>query len=280
MIESIVTIFTLGLISAIAGYVIYIVFYVLFQRYNIGKSKPSGKEQLLRVGERARIRMLESVIHEVGNCATSLLPTIQNIELLLRQNHQLDERTNDDFRLVCDQLNRLIETKQDASIFSQLAGDESQFVNVNESVRSCYRLLRFDSRANGVKFELELSASLPMLNMSAASLTSILTNLIINALDALKEQENDAKITIETYLANERIAIIIDDNGCGMNEETLEKATQPYFTTKQAGKGTGLGLHVINHVVSEAHGNLTIESQENVGTSISIHFPLPQETGD
>lgn len=276
MIQTVIIVFIALVIPTFAAYIVFVV----YNNFNEGRRLSSGDNHYDLVENKARIRMLEAMIHEVGNCATSMLPLLQNIDLTLRKKNMLDNQVSEDLHLVTEQLYRLIETKQDASIFSQLIHDDSFYTNVNECIHYCHRLLRHDKRSTGMEIILELSSTLPMIRMTTSHLTSVMTNLLINALDAIAVNADKGKIVIETYLANDNIVIGVIDNGCGMSEAVQAKALQAYYTTKKAGKGTGLGLYVINKLVHESNGYMKIESQENEGTSISIYLPMVKHAGE
>lgn len=104
-------------------------------------------------------------------------------------------------------------------------------------------------------------------------------NLINNAIYAIfnnPEKPNDADgiITLTTKDFEDKIVVIIQDNGSGMDEKTLNKLFEPFFTTKPVGEGTGLGMSITYNIINDLHkGKLEIESKLNVGTKISIFLP-------
>jgi signal transduction histidine kinase len=97
----------------------------------------------------------------------------------------------------------------------------------------------------------------------------VLLNLVLNAADAMPEGGRLEIVTENTGCA---LAITVKDSGTGMSEEVREKCLQPFFTTKGA-KGTGIGLAMVNNIVKEHGGTITIESAPGAGTSIVMTFP-------
>ena len=73
--------------------------------------------------------------------------------------------------------------------------------------------------------------------------------------------------------ARRAVALAVKDNGCGMDEETRARLFEPFFTTKNPGEGTGLGLAMVERIVSEAGGRIAVESEPGRGTSIEVFFP-------
>ncbi|MFA7224354.1 MAG: ATP-binding protein, partial [Candidatus Cloacimonas sp.] len=77
-----------------------------------------------------------------------------------------------------------------------------------------------------------------------------------------------------TKLIDGRIMLVVEDNGCGMDQETLSRATEPFFSSKEIGQGTGLGLSLAHSIVLNSKGNMTMESELGKGTSVSLSFPV------
>ncbi|MCG8688131.1 MAG: ATP-binding protein, partial [Desulfobacterales bacterium] len=117
----------------------------------------------------------------------------------------------------------------------------------------------------------------------------ILANLCVNARDAIKDV---GKITIETdnfhcdelhcrrhtgLEAGDYVTVRISDNGCGMNNTTIEKLFEPFFTTKDQDKGTGLGLATVYGIVKQNNGYISVESEIDEGTTFKIYIPRHSE---
>jgi signal transduction histidine kinase len=98
----------------------------------------------------------------------------------------------------------------------------------------------------------------------------VLINLVVNAIEAVKEQE-DARIVLSGYLATNRKTVIkISDNGVGMPEEVMEKIFIPFFSTKKT--GSGIGLSLCKQIMMLHHGNIQVQSVEGKGTSFVLQF--------
>jgi len=104
-------------------------------------------------------------------------------------------------------------------------------------------------------------------------------NILNNALQAIelrksKDIDYVGRLTIETQIHNEKIHILLSDNGVGMNEETQKKIFDPFFTTKEVGEGTGLGLSIVYKIIDKHNGKITVNSELNVGTTFTIILPI------
>jgi signal transduction histidine kinase len=139
------------------------------------------------------------------------------------------------------------------------------------------RVLKFLPYASNGKvgFIQDLSPEEVLVSGRETALTTTLVNLVVNALDAMP---SGGMLFLRTRIEGPgKVSITIQDTGEGMSEETLARATEPFFTTKPAGKGTGLGLARVRETVEAHGGTLAISSEEGVGTTVRIE--LPRSTG-
>ena len=93
--------------------------------------------------------------------------------------------------------------------------------------------------------------------------------ILLNAADAT---DNKGNILIKTYISGNDPIIEIQDDGNGMDEETIQNLYEPYFTTKGLGKGTGLGMFVVKEIADLYHINIKVESKKNIGTKFILTF--------
>ena len=122
-----------------------------------------------------------------------------------------------------------------------------------------------------------LDPALPHIMCFPGKLNQVLMNLISNAVHATKTDNRsiaERLVTVKTAVLNDKIQIVVQDNGTGMKEEVRKKIFDPFFTTKQVGEGTGLGLSIVLGIVHEHGGEINVESQWGLGTSFIITLPL------
>lgn len=117
------------------------------------------------------------------------------------------------------------------------------------------------------------------LNGNAVKYQQILMNLFINAVQAMGKNEGKLTVSLHKLERDEDrwLRIDVEDTGPGMDHETLDKIFNPLFTTKGPGKGTGLGLFVVRHIVNEYRGSIDVVSEKGKGTIFRVHFPLGPE---
>jgi len=183
---------------------------------------------------------------------------------------------------------RIKEIVKSLRTFSRM--DESQLkeVDIHEGLDSTLMILHNRLKAKPEHPEIQVIkdyGDIPLVQCYAGQLNQVFMNLIANAIDALDEynqnrsyeeiQENPSYIRLQTYQEQDRVKIIIEDNGLGIPEESVLKLFDPFFTTKPVGKGTGLGLAISYQIVTEKHqGELTCVSQSGEGAKFEITLPL------
>jgi signal transduction histidine kinase len=136
---------------------------------------------------------------------------------------------------------------------------------------------------SGVTIHADIAADLPPIRMTPHDLTRLVLNLATNAADAIRERRRtgdserrligELRIAATADCGGEAVKLTVSDNGIGMSPEILARVREPYFTTKAGRGGTGLGLMITEHLVSEAGGFLDIQSQPMEGTVVTIVLP-------
>ena len=100
----------------------------------------------------------------------------------------------------------------------------------------------------------------------------VLMNLITNSIHSLENKEGFIDVNLDKV--DNQIKLVIKDNGCGIDEKTLKRIFDPYFSTKPKDKGSGLGLSVVQGIINSHKGKILVESKINEGTCFTIYFPI------
>jgi two-component system, NtrC family, sensor kinase len=121
-------------------------------------------------------------------------------------------------------------------------------------------------------------AELPDVVCNVGELNQVFLNLIVNAAQAIQDAERDAstgEIKISTAVAGDAVVIRISDNGCGIPSDNLAKVYDPFFTTKEVGRGTGQGLAITHSILVDKHGgDISVSSQVEIGTEFTLRLPI------
>lgn len=168
--------------------------------------------------------------------------------------------------------------------FTRKSGIEKRYVSLVELIEKTIELAsndynlkrKYDFRH--IKIERDYDSAITVVNCIQIEIEQVLLNLLKNAAQALWEVQDykkDPTIIIRTSLEKEYIQIDVEDNGPGMSAEVCKRVFEPFYTTKQVGSGTGLGLSVSYFIITENHrGSMRVESIHDKGTKFIIYLPI------
>jgi signal transduction histidine kinase len=159
--------------------------------------------------------------------------------------------------------------------FSHIEEFDLKLANVNEGLDTTLTMLK-SIITNKIKVIKQLE-EIPKIMCYPGKLNQVFMNIINNSAQAIINKTNlneEGIIEIRSKVENEKIVILIKDNGIGMSPQTLKKIFDPFFTTNDVGQGTGLGLSISYNIIKNHSGEIQVVSEENVGTVFSIILPL------
>lgn len=236
------------------------------------------KERLVQTERVAAWRELaRRLAHELKN---PLFPLQLTVENLVRAKTQIPEQFDEVFResssTLLAEISNLKAIIGRFSEFSKMPHPQLQTVHVNEVVQGVAQLFQAQLQAPGrspIKCKMEFDARLGTINADSELLHRALSNLVLNAMDAMP---NGGTLTLRTRRTDGKIVIEVADTGSGLSREECERIFTPYYTSKQ--HGTGLGLAIVQSVVSDHRGRISVQSQPGQGTTFVIELPNEPET--
>lgn len=166
-------------------------------------------------------------------------------------------------------IKRIEEIVVNLSDFARSEKDERTKCNINDLLENSLKLLW-----NEIKYKCEVVkdyGEVPEIFAWAGELRQVFVNIVVNAAQAIEEQ---GTVTLRTMLRNDKIVIDIKDTGPGMADETLKRLFDPFYTTKEVGSGTGLGLYLSHGIIQKHHGTLIAENNAGGGACFSITLPV------
>jgi len=249
------------------------------------------QEELLRRSERMASlgHMLAGVAHELNNPLAAIGGFAQ---LLLRQSLSEDDRSA--LETINHEAQRAAKIVRDLLAFSRHHESERREpVDLNDVVRYILDAQRYQIETQGIRRDLSLGTGLPPVLAQASQLEQVVLNLVVNARQAL-EQAIDERMTawragesvtppviaIRTAAANGIVTLEVEDNGPGIPEEHRARIWDPFWTTKEEGEGTGLGLAVVHGIVSAYGGTIEVETEVGVGTRFVVKLPASTSADD
>jgi signal transduction histidine kinase len=168
-----------------------------------------------------------------------------------------------------DSTGRISQLVQSVRQYSHLDQTPRQEVDVHEGLESTLAILGHKIAERGIEIARDYDRSLPRIDAYAAELNQVWTNLIDNAIGAAEK-----RVTIRTLRSGEFLAVEVTDDGSGVPDEIAERIFDAFFTTKEPGEGTGLGLDIARRIVARHHGDLRLKQVEQ-GACFQVLLPLP-----
>lgn len=219
-------------------------------------------ERLASVG-----KLAAGVAHEINNPLGGLLNCLYNI----RKGTLPAERQEEYLTYMEDGLRRAQKIVRQLLDFSQQHEPEFSMNDMNGLVDRVLVLTNHAIAEKGLQLHKVYEYDLPSLFVDPQMIEQVLTNLILNAVQATDE---GGSIILQTRKVHERCEIDVGDTGSGISPEIRPHIFDPFFTTKGTGEGTGLGLSVSLGIVERHGGQLTVESEIGKGTVFTVSLPL------
>jgi PAS domain S-box-containing protein len=235
-------------------------------------------EKLVSLGQLAA-----SVAHEVNNPLAGIMVYVK---LLLKKHKERKIQTeNTEKQLLkmekeLDRTTRIIRNLLD---FARQSEPNIRPVDINKVLEAALLLVGHQIDLENIKLEKKSDAQLPLVLADFDKIQQVLINIIMNAIQAMPE---GGVLTIATSVAKgitigeslkDTVRIDIRDTGVGITKENMAKLFTPFFTTKEKGKGVGLGLPVVHGIIEQHKGKIKVDSKPNMGTTFSIYLEVMDE---
>lgn len=190
---------------------------------------------------------------------------------------QLAQKTPDLPAQVQRDLNRIVSASLHARevikkllLFARQSDRGKDWVDLNMLVADGLYFLESRCAKAGVELVRDIQAELPEIAGDPGQIYQVLINLAVNAIQAMPD---GGRLTISTALRSSMVELEVQDTGAGMSEELQRQIFLPFFTTKDVGEGTGLGLSVVEGIVAAHGGTISVESTKGVGTTFTVRLP-------
>jgi signal transduction histidine kinase len=207
------------------------------------------------------------IAHEINNPIGGMI----NAALVLREGKLEAAKREEYLELILDGLGRIRGIVEKILQFRPRPF-EPRPVQVREAVEKAIAFLDHRARSKEIGIRNELPGDLPLVQGDPLELQQAFLNILMNAVHACVMGEG--MVTVYHRLSGDRLSVCIADNGCGMSEEELSRCMDPFFTTKDPGEGTGLGLAVAHNIITNHGGKIDIESTRGRGTTVTLTLPI------
>jgi signal transduction histidine kinase len=250
------------LINEIARQLSFIV-----ERWEAEQESKRLQEQLRHAERLATVGQLSAgIAHELNEPLGAILGFAE----LANDFKDMPVRVGRDIGKIIDSALHAREIIHKLMIFTRQMPTRKELCDLNLLVKGGLYFLESRCVKEGITLDRRLEQSLPRIMADASQMHQVLVNLVVNAIQAMPD---GGTLTITTHSEDKAVYLTVEDTGAGMSLEVQKHLFVPFFTTKDVGQGTGLGLAVVQGIVASHGGTITVHSQEGQGSSFEVRLP-------
>ena len=239
----------------------------------------SLENQLIHTSKMSQIGIMATgITHEMTQPLTYLNNYLYTLyDDLTTDDTILNNKLRNNLEIANKEVNRLINLVNHIQEFSRKDLEEIRIpIKFSKVINQTLLLMDDQIQSSNIRLIKNIQKDLPYATVNPNDIEQVFINLLQNAIDSLKEIENNAVLEIVIYQKKEQkiFCIEINDNGKGIDKQLKNKIFTPFFTTKPAGKGTGLGLNIIQKIIEKYGGTINCKSSDGKGASFIISLPI------
>ena len=217
--------------------------------------------------------MAMGVSHELNNPLTSVVGYTQ----LLMEESDIRDEMKQDLQKVHSQAKRAAQIIKDFITFARGQPTNKVLVNINNVITDVVKLRSYELGSKGIQVEMILDHDVPLVMADQGQLQHCIWNILINAEHFMYEASKGGQFVIRTETVNDWVKIVLSDNGPGITRDVLPHIFDPFYTTKDIGKGSGLGLSICYGIIIQHGGRIYVESEEGEGSAFIIELPAARD---
>lgn len=211
--------------------------------------------------------MVEGIAHELNNP----LMGVMGFAEILNERSDTKDLAAFELDMILRQANRCVQTVRGLLRFAKQGQAAKQPVDINQLLKECLDLRRDEVADGRIRLAEDYSPDLPIVTADPTQIQQVFLNIISNAFDAITETQRDGTLSVRTSHTDATVAIEFADDAGGMKDP--EKVFDPFYTTKEVGKGAGLGLSVSYGIIAEHGGQIEARNSEK-GAVFVVTLPI------
>lgn len=241
-------------------------------------------QKLLQSDRLASLGQLSaSVAHEINNPIAGVLNLTSLMQRIMTNEgvppHRIGE-FREYLRKATAETARVGRIVSDLLSFSRRSKPQRSRADLNAIIRSTLSIIDHKLSLMNVRLNLHLDENIPRVFCDTSQMQQVIINLIMNAAEAMQSKEGGiVELTTEADASRSNLRLRVSDTGDGIPEELREKIFNPFFTTKEEGKGVGLGLAVVYGIIEAHHGDIQVDSEVGKGTTFTVTLPFENDSG-
>lgn len=212
-------------------------------------------------------KLATGIVHELNSPLSVIVSASQ---MILREEH-VPDFVREMVERISSEAQRLSLLSRSVLCFARMETDPDAEADVNIVLQEVMDFLRYEARKRSIAIIEEKDYHLPPIAGDPNKLKQVLINVIMNAFQAM---EGGGTLLLKSSATDHSFLVVeVADTGRGMTAETLKHIFEPFYTTKVANAGTGLGLYICRNIVERLGGRIRVKSIINEGTTFSLYFP-------
>ena len=221
-------------------------------------------DRLASIGE-----MAAGIAHELNNPLTGIVMLSQ---LLMQTDFPPDVKN--DLGDINSEASRATDVVRNLLAFARKQPPMKHLTQLNKTISDVLRLRRYEETVNNIDVITTLDPDLPEIMVDNIQIQQVFLNLVLNAEYSMIHAHKKGQLEVDSSVANGHVIVSFTDDGEGIKEEDMKKMFQPFFTTKEVGIGTGLGLSLCYGIVKRHGGMIHVKSKYGSGATFTVELPI------
>jgi len=229
-----------------------------------------SQDQLIRAEKMTSLgQMAASMAHEINNPLGGVLIYTKLLAKNVADDAFSKEEALERLSKVESEVGRCSKIVRNLLDFARQSEPAMKLVDMNQVLEQVLSMVGHQARLQNVEVVKEFTSPLPKVMADFDQLQQVFTNLMLNGIQAMPE---GGTLTLRTSAENGKVRVDVEDTGCGIPKEHLNKLGTPFFTTKEKGKGVGLGVAVVYGIVERHNGKVSVQSEVGKGTTFTVYL--------
>ena len=229
-----------------------------------------NEEQLIQAEKLTSLgQMAASIAHEINNPLAGVLMYTKLLAKKITGGTFRKEEALDYLSKMESEVSRCSRIIRNLLDFARQTEPMLRLVDINQVMEQVLSIVSHQAQLQNVEIVKEFRPSLPSVMADFDQLQQVFTNLTLNAIQAMP---SGGKLTLRSSAVDSEVRVDVQDTGCGISKENMSKLFTPFFTTKEKGKGVGLGLAVVHGIIERHKGRIKVQSEMGKGTTFSVYL--------